>query len=298
MTSLLALLALSTAQAAPVKATWTAGSSAAASGTASYDAANLGDGKVRKVWVEGESGAGLGAWVLGTLEGTKTLTGMTVWTGSWTDADTLGHYGRPKVVIAEFSDGSTEELTLADGFRAQNVTFKAPHATSSVKLKIKAIHNGKGPDTALSEVVLHEGAPAGARIAAVTASSTYSEAYDPYNAADGALDSVWCEGNASGDGTGEWIEFDFGAPVSVAKLSARVGVAYNPGFFMKANRPTTATLTFSDGSTETLTFADKAMPQELSFPARTTSKVKLSFTGVKKGTSDNDLCLADTSWLP
>ncbi len=298
MTSLLALLTLSTAQAAPVKATWTAGSSAASTGSSSFDAANLGDGKVRKVWVEGESGAGLGAWVLGTLEGPKTLTGMTIWTGSWTDADTLGHYGRPKTVIAEFSDGATEEITLADGFRAQHVTFKAPRSTSSVKLKIKAIHNGKGPDTAISEVMLQEGAPVGARVAGVTASSVFSEAYDPSNAADGALDSVWCEGNANGDGTGEWIEFDFGAPVSVSKLSTRVGMAYNPGFYMKSNRPTTGTLTFSDGSTESLTFADKALPQELSFPARTTSKVKLSFTGVKKGTEFNDLCLADTSWLP
>ncbi len=295
MLATLVLAAVLPAHAAPIKATWTANGSDAA-----HDAANVGDGKVQKVWVEGDAGAGLGSWVLGTLAAPTTVTGMTLWTGAWTDADAHDHYGRPKILTVEFSDGATEDITLADGYQAQTVRFKSPRSTSSVKLKVKAVHAGKGPDTAISEVVLLDAAPATAvAVASATASSMYSPSYDPFNAVDGAADAIWCEGNAGGDGTGEWIEFSFAAPTQVSKLAARVGVAYNFPYFMKSNRPTTATLAFSDGSTENITFdPKKPSEQVIAFVSRTTSKVRVTFTGVTKGTEFNDLCLADVNFQP
>jgi hypothetical protein len=293
------ILALATAHltlAAPLKATWTA-SSVASSAETPYDAANLGDGKVQKAWVEGESGAGLGAWALADLGGTQNVSGVTVWGGSWADAEAHAHYARPKVLIVEFSDGKTEELTLDDAYRAQFLPFKAAHATSSLKFKIKAVHNGKGPDTALSEIWIHDTVPAkDARVASATASSTYSESYDAFNAADGALDAIWCEGDSAGDGTNSWLEVTFAQPTSISSMAARIGVAYSFPFFMKSNRPTTATLTFADGSTSQVTFADKPAEQVLTFPERTTSKVRITLTGVKKGSEFNDLCLADVAF--
>jgi len=292
----LALASAHVTLAAPVKATWTA-SSVASSSETSYDAANLGDGKVQKAWVEGESGAGLGAWALAEFGGSQNVSGVTIWGGSWADAEAHAHYARPKVLIVEFSDGKTEELTIEDAYRGQYLPFKAAHATSSLKFKLKAIHNGKGPDTAISEIVIHDTQPTrDARVASASASSTYSESYDAHNAADGALDAIWCEGDATGDGTNSWVELTFAQPTAISTMTARTGVAYSFPFFMKSNRPTTGTLTFADGSTAPLTFADKPAEQVFTFPERTTSKVRITLTGVKKGSEFNDLCLADVAF--
>ncbi len=296
----LALSLLATAQAAPLKvATWTAGSTAPSTESSSYDVAQLGDGKVQKIWVEGEPGAGRGAWVTADFGSAVTVARIGLWTGSWTDADTHAHYGRPKVVTAEFSDGTSEELAIPDGYTAQVVKLKAPKSTTSVKLKIKDVYPGKGPDTAMSEVVFHDATPeVAAHVTSAKASSSFSESYDPMNAQDGAVDSLWCEGAQASDGTTEWIEFTFGAPSAVSKLNLRNGVAYNLPLFMKTNRPTAATLTFDDGSTTDVVFKDSSAAQSVSFAAHTTSKVRMTFTGVKKGTEYNDLCIADVSWLP
>lgn len=296
----LAFLLSSAAHAAPLKvASWTAGSTASSTESSVYDVTQLGDGKVQKVWVEGEPGAGRGAWVTAEFGAQVTVGRLVLWTGSWTDVDSHAHYGRPKLVLAEFSDGSTEELTIPDGYTAHEVKLKAPKATTSVKLKIKDVHSGKGPDTALSEVAFFDAsAEPATRVTSAKASSTFSESYDPMNAQDGAVDSVWCEGAQASDGTGEWLEFSFAGPVALSKLSLRNGVAYSPALYLKTNRPTAATLTFDDGSTAQVVFKDSFSAQSVSFPAHSTSRVKMTFTAVQKGKDYNDLCVADLAWLP
>ena len=296
----LALVLSSAVHAAPLKvASWTAGSTAPSTESSVYDVAQLGDGKVQKVWVEGDPGAGRGAWVTADFGAQVTVGRLMFWTGSWADADSHAHYGRPKVVVAEFSDGTTEEFTIPDGYTAQEVKLKAPKSTTSVKLKIKDVHSGKGPDTALSEVAFFDAsADPAARVASAKASSSFSESYDPMNTQDGAVDSVWCEGSQASDGTGELVEYTFGGPVAVSKLNLRNGVAYNLPLYMKTNRPTGATLTFDDGSTAEVVFKDSSAAQSVSFAPHTTTKVRMTFTSVKKGTEYNDLCVADLSWLP
>jgi hypothetical protein len=109
---------------------------------------------------------------------------------------------------------------------------------------------------------------------------------------------MWCEGNKTGDGTNEWLELDLGVSTSVSRLVLRNGSAYSFTYFMKANRGTTATLTFGDGSTEAITLKDTISEQTISFAARSTSKVKITFTGVKKGSEYNDLCISEAYLLP
>ncbi len=59
----------------------------------------------------------------------------------------------------------------------------------------------------------------------VTASSTLDDnpSYRPQNDADGNAKTAWCEG-AAGTGKGEWIRYDFAAPVQV------VGFALTPKY--------------------------------------------------------------------
>ena len=40
---------------------------------------------------------------------------------------------------------------------------------------------------------------------------------------DGIVDSMWCEGNKSSDGTGEWLELGFAGTQSVSGVKIRSG---------------------------------------------------------------------------
>jgi hypothetical protein len=300
-----ALLSVSVAQAAMIKpSAWTASSSAANTDGITYDAANLGDGKQGNFWANADKASGLGQWVQADLGGEKTLSSMTVWAGCWYTADYWKRYARPKTIVAEFADGTSQEFTLEDAQKPQTLTFSSPKKTSSVKLKIKAAYTGSTwNEAAISEVVFQDTAKdARLHAASYAASTTYpSDAdgnYEPANMQDGIVDSMWCEGNKAGDGTGEWVEFKFGGAVPVSQLFLRSGNATSFSFFMKSNRATAATLTFGDGSKESIVVKDTVSEQTISFQTRTTDKVRLSFDTVKKGSEFNDLCVSEAWFAP
>lgn len=293
------------AEAAVVKpTTWSSSSSAPGSDGVSYDIKNVADARQSSPWVEGDEGSGLGSWVQADFGGEKTITGFTVWAGVWYTQEYWARYNRPKLLVVEFSDGTSQEVTLADEFKPQTITFPAAKKTSSVKLKVKGIHSGNTfNDTGLSEIVFHDGAPSPhLPVKSYKVSSTFPADgdgnYEPVNTADGILDSMWCEGNKTGDGTNEWIELELGGSESVSKLVLRNGNAYSFPYFMKSNRATAATLTFSDGATEAVVLKDSISEQTITFPAHTTSSVRVTFTAVKKGSEFNDLCISEAYLLP
>ncbi|MDP2310145.1 MAG: discoidin domain-containing protein [Pseudomonadota bacterium] len=296
---------IASADAAVVKpTTWAASSSAPGSDGVSYDIANVADARQSSPWVEGDEGSGLGSWVLADFGGEKTLTGFTVWAGVWYTQEYWNRYNRPKLLVVEFSDGTSQEVTLTDEFKPQAITFASPKKTSSIKLKVKGIYAGNTfNDTGISEVVFHDAAAAShLPVKAYKTSSTFPADgdgnYEPVNTADGILDSMWCEGNKTGDGLSEWFELDLGGSQSVSKLVLRNGNAYSFGYFMKSNRATSASLTFSDGSSEAVTLKDSISEQTITFAPHTTSKVRVTFTGVKKGSEFNDLCISEAYVLP
>lgn len=124
------------------------------------------------------------------------------------------------------------------------------------------------------------------------------DGYIPSQLADGLVDSYWCEGNEEGDGTGESIEFDFGRSASVSKLKLRNGSAGSFSSFMAANRAKAGKLTFADGTSQDIAIKTSLMEQTISFPAKTTNKVTLTFTEVVKGSQYNDLCIAEARFEP
>lgn len=305
LATLLAPLLLGVAHAGNVKAAgWTASSSAPGSDGVSYDVGNVADAKQSTPWVEGEDGSGLGSWVQADLGGEKTLSAFTVWPGVWYTHEYWGRYNRPKLLQVDFSDGSSQEFPLSDEFKPQRVKLAGPKKTSWVKFKVKAIYNGNTfNDTGISEILLHDDAPPPHAVAkGYKTSSTFPADgdgnYEPINVSDGILDSMWCEGNKAGDGTNEWIELDLGGSQNVSKLVLRNGNGYSFGYYMKSNRATAGTLTFSDGSTETIAIKDSIGEQTIAFPPKSTAKVKLTFTTVKKGSEFNDLCISEMYVLP
>jgi hypothetical protein len=286
------LLLPTTALAAPipVKAA-TASSTFTEQGTWTPDRAA--DGKLGTAWVEGDAGAGLGAWLELDLGGEQQVHRIRLWGGDWRSWDEWQHANRPKEVELKFSDGSTQTVTLKDEKVAQTFDLGGK-TTSSIRLKLKSTYSGTAwLDTGIAEVQLlgtEEGEKA-------SASSIHAEDGDgnylAANVLDGLADSMWCEGVA-GDGTGQWLDVDFGRPRTVSKLQLINGIGSSLVLWLKANTATGLELRFPDGTTEALAIPSPSFrPTELSFAPRTTQKVRIVVTGVKKGKEFDDLCFSE-----
>lgn len=255
------------------------------------------DGKQATSWVEGENGSGLGEWIELQLEGETKLTGIKLWAGDWSSYEYWQRANRPKELELKFSDDSIETITLKDEKIAQ--VFPLDKTTTSVKIKIKSTYSGSTwLDTGIAEVqLMGEGAGVSVDPTGFASSSNAPEDGDgnylPANASDGLADSMWCEGNADSDGTGEWIEFTFPQPTAMSKLSLINGMGSGLGLWMKANRATAATLSFDGGAAKEIELQNTIRDQTVEFAPVTATKVRLTFTGVIKGREYNDLCVSE-----
>lgn len=267
-----------------------------------YDADKVFDGKQGSSWVEGESGSGLGAWIELDLGGEKTVEQVRIWGGDWSSWEYWNRANRPKEVELKFSDGSAQVVTLKDEKVAQTFAIEGGgKKTSTVRLRLKSTYNGTTWfDTGISEVQLLGASKDGRIVGAATASSVAKEDgdgnYQPANAVDGLVDSMWCEGDA-GDGTGQWLAVDFGEPRTISKVSLVDGIGSSMALWFKANQATSLQLAYSDGSTHVLAIDRPSFRlTTYDLPQVTTSSVKLTVTGVKPGKEFNDLCLSEVSF--
>lgn len=299
---MLVALALSNAQAAPVEIASVESKSDWSKSGKTYRASYATDGKT-KPWFEGDPGSGVGSWISVDLGGAHTVTKIGVFAGDWSSGTSWNQTNRPKELEVQWSDGTTETWTLADEMKMQVYKPSSPKSTSSIRFKVNQIFNGSAfPDTAISEILVWDDQPdPNPAVRQVVASSEAPPdadgGYAAIQAADGLVDTFWCEGNKASDGTGETLEF-------VLEKSATVGsMAICPGMCAfgvqgKGNSPTRATLTFSDGSTQSVDLNAKAiLPQKIAIsPPRTTTSVKLRIDGVLKGTDFDDACISEVSF--
>ena len=102
-----------------------------------------------------------------------------------------------------------------------------------------------------------------------------------------------CDSNSDGNGEGEWLEFQFKEAKKVSMLGLVNGIGGSIKYWMKGNRVTSATLSFDDGSTQTVAVKNTMLPQMISITPKTTSKVKLTFDAVVQGKEYNDLCISE-----
>ncbi len=311
ITAVLASLAVSgPVHAAPIKpASVIASSTLPGEPGVSYSPSNLKDRKQSTVWVEGDTeGSGLGTTLEFDLGGTYTVTELHVWNGNWYTYDFWNRHNRVKELVVTFSDGTKENHVLTDEMVRQVVKLKKPHSTTSVTLKINQVYRGTTfPDTVLSEVVIYDDQPSTVVPVKAYKDSSHLEAdgdgsYDPVNVSDLVLDSMWCEG-AEGDGVGEWIELDFGKPQKISTLSLVNGNAYGLSYWMKSNRVTALELSFSNGTSQTVSAKNVMLPQLIALEPVTTSSVRIKVTGVhpgKEAAADeayNCVCLSELAFL-
>jgi hypothetical protein len=298
---LLVALALSNADAAPVAITDVTSKSEWAKGGTPYYDTNVKD-KKSKPWFEGDSGSGVGSWITVDFGGPHNVTKIGMFAGDWSSGTSWKQTNRPKELEVQWSDGTTETWTLTDEMKMQVFTPSSPKSTSTIRFKVNQIFSGTAfPDTAISEIMVWDDTPdPNPSIRQVNASSEAPAdadgSYAAIQAADGITDTFWCEGNKTGDGTGETLEFVFDKSATISSMSICSGMCAL-GVQGKGNVPNRATLTFSDGSTQTVDLTKSIVPQKIAIsPPRTASSVKLRIDGVIKGTEFDDACVSEVSF--
>ncbi|MEZ4321430.1 MAG: discoidin domain-containing protein [Myxococcota bacterium] len=293
-------LSPSSAEAGRVDVKSASASSEYTSDKGEYAAKKAVDGKVSTGWAEGDKSNGPGQYLELDLGGAKEVAEIRFWGGNWFSTSSFQQTMRPNEVELGYSDGSTEKINIPDEMKMYSYKLPKPVKTSTIKVTIRSVHTAGTAfaDTTFSEIQVIDTAPdTMAAVASVTASSTAKPDadgnYEASNLVDGLSDSMWCEGNASSDGTGEWIEWKLKSKQSVSTLVLNNGIGTSLPFFMKGNRLATATLVFGDGAKEEITVKNSMLQQKITFPAHTTDSVKMMVGTIAKGKEFDDLCLSE-----
>jgi F5/8 type C domain len=136
---------------APLKINATSSSVRLAVQSNTYYPANAIDGKRSTAWIEGADGAGLGEWIRFDFDRQITVHRILFQPGYFKSPQIWAENNRLATVTAEFSDGSSREITFDNRMDSQKFDVGAVK-TRWVRLVIKSVYYGTDPDTALSEV--------------------------------------------------------------------------------------------------------------------------------------------------
>lgn len=113
------------------------------------------DGDTTTAWVEGVDGNGEGESITFTFGDLYVVSDIKIWNGYQKSEDLYYKNARPSELELEFSDGSTERISLQDMASGFQEFALERHVTSYVKVKIVSTYDGsKYEDTVISEIEL------------------------------------------------------------------------------------------------------------------------------------------------
>lgn len=113
------------------------------------------DGDTTTAWVEGVDGNGEGESITFTFGDLYAVSDIKIWNGYQKSEDLYYKNARPAELELEFSDGSTERISLQDTSSGFQEFALERHVTSYVKVKIISTYEGsKYEDTVISEIEL------------------------------------------------------------------------------------------------------------------------------------------------
>jgi len=135
----------------PLKITASASSIRLAVQANTYYAANAIDGKRSTAWIEGGDGPGLGEWIRFDFDREINLHRILIQPGYFKSPQIWASNNRLAVVTAQFSDGSSRDLSFNDRMDSQKVDVGSVR-TRWVKFVIKTVYYGTDPDTPISEI--------------------------------------------------------------------------------------------------------------------------------------------------
>lgn len=116
-----------------------------------YYPSNAIDGKKATAWIEGVDGAGIGEWIRFDFDREINLHRILWQPGYFKSPMIWSQNNRLASVTAQFSDGSSREISFSDQMESQKTDIGAVR-TKWVRFVIKTVYYGTDPDTALSEV--------------------------------------------------------------------------------------------------------------------------------------------------
>lgn len=121
--------------------------------------------------------------------------------------------------------------------------------------------------------------------------------YGSAKAIDGDFSTVWSEG-VSGYGEGEWLRLDLDSTYTIQKIKIVNGLVNKNNGYYNNNRPKSLTLSFSDGSSQTIYLEDDNMGYQLvEINPVKSNFVKFTINSVYSGSKYDDTCIADIEIL-
>ncbi|HJZ78863.1 MAG TPA: discoidin domain-containing protein [Pyrinomonadaceae bacterium] len=135
----------------PLKITPSSSSVRLAVQSNTYYPANAIDGKRTTCWMEGVDGPGIGEWIRFDFDREIKLHRILIQPGYFKSPAIWAQNNRIASLTAEFSDGSSRQLSFDDRMDSQKVDVGAVR-TRWVRLKIASVYYGTDPDTAISEI--------------------------------------------------------------------------------------------------------------------------------------------------
>ena len=138
-------------------------------------------------------------------------------------------------------------------------------------------------------------------VISVTASSYLSEPnlnlyHTPERTVDGSLSTAWVEG-IDGSGVGESISFTFDRTYLVSGMRINAGYQKSEELYWMNARPASLTVTFSDGTQQTVPLRDVNARQDITFGAPVeTQSIRLTISSLYEGTTYADTVISEVSF--
>ncbi len=262
-----------------------------------YGPENMLDEQSATMWVEGEGSAGLGKYISVKFPQEVTLSQFRIWAGCFLDPEFWKRHNRVKALEFKFPDFTSERVELKDVMEAQLVSLNEAKKISSMKIYLRDFYKGNTwNDTAITALEFFdakgpEGHIEGSR---ATASSHYEDeagSYTANKAVDGWLDTHWV--NGPGSGADDHLDINLGSSKTLNRWAISLGNGETDSFFKGSNRAGRAHLKFSDGSSRSFSLADTPKMQEFDLGGVRTSNVRVTFSEIIKGLSNNDLYVGE-----
>jgi len=122
-------------------------------GKNAYQTVNLSDGRASTAWVEGQSGHGVGEWILIGFDRERIVHGLELRNGYAKNRDIFSKNSRVKELEIRLSSGQTLRRTLQDTDEPQTVSLVGAGIARWLQLRILSVYPGsKYRDTAISEL--------------------------------------------------------------------------------------------------------------------------------------------------
>jgi len=262
-----------------------------------YGPENMLDEQSATMWVEGEGSAGLGKYISVKFSQEVDLSQFRIWAGCFLDADFWKRHNRVKTLEFKFPDFTSERVELKDVMEAQLISLKEVKKVNSVKIYLRDFYKGSTwNDTAITALeFFDESGPEGhIEGLSANASSHYPDdegSYTADKAVDGWLDTYWV--NGPGSGQDDYIDINIGGSKTLARWSISIGNGSTESFFKGSNRARKVTLLFSNGSRKTFSLEDDPKTQQFELGGIRTSTVRVSFSDIVKGASNDDFYVGE-----